>query len=304
MIDAALAHLAAAQHGVGARWQFERLGITQNAIRRRVQSGRLHRLHRGVYAIGHTSLTRRSRWMAAVLRVGPDAALSLHSAAPLWGVRPGRGGPIHVSCPRRVSSLRGIVVHQAPLPADEVTTHDGIPVTTVPRTLLDLAAELTDEQLAWALNEAEVQRLHDALSLPVLIDRYPGRRGVRRARRVLAAFAGPRLTRSQLERAFLDFLLRHGLPMPATNAQVTAGGRRYECDFVWHDRRVIVELDGYDYHSSRHMFHADRRRDRALKAARWETVRVTEWDLRGDEASLRSDLRSVLGLLDSVTAPA
>lgn len=304
MVDQGLAALADLQHGVGANWQFQRMGMGRSAILHRTQSGRLHRLHRGVYAIGHTSLTQRSRWMAAVLRVGPDAALSYHSAAALSEISRGRSGPIHVSCPRKTPSPQGIALHRSTLPADEVTTHDGIPVTTVPRTLLDLAAVLSDEQLAWALNQAELLRLDDALSLPALADRYPGRRGVRRVRRVLAAFAGPRLTRSELEHAFLDFLGRHGLPMPATNVQVTAAGRSYECDFVWHDRRVIVELDGYEFHSSRHMFHTDRRRDRALKAARWETIRVTEWDLRGAPAALHSDLVSILGLLDSEPAPA
>jgi very-short-patch-repair endonuclease len=304
MVDQALAVLADLQHGVGATWQFKRLGIGRSAILHRTQSGRLHRLHRGVYAIGHTALTQRSRWMAAVLRVGPDAALSYHSAAALREIRRGRAGPIHVSCPRPIPSTRGITVHHAPLPADEVTTYDGIPVTTVPRTLLDLAAVLTDRQLAWALNEAELQRLADPLSLPALADRYPGRRGVRRVRRVLEAFAGPRLTRSELERAFLDFLSRHGLPTPATNAQVTAGGHSYECDFVWHDRRVIVELDGYDVHAARHRFRTDRARDRSLKAARWETLRLTEWDLNGEEAALLADLLAILGLLDSDPAPA
>ncbi len=298
-VDEALARLAALQHGVGARWQLERLGIGEDAIDHRIRTGRLHRLHRGVYAIGHTALGRPAHLLAAALRVGSDAVLSHRSAAELWRIRRRRPGPVHVSVLRRLPSPPGIRVHRAELAADELTTHEGIPVTTVPRTLLDSAAELSDQELGWALNEAEVLRLTDRLTLPALIDRYPGRRGVARARRVLRRHAGPRLTRSGLERRFLSFIDRHRLPAPAANALVVAGGEAFECDFVWRRQRLVAELDGYAYHSTRRRF----RRDRLLRVAGWETVRLTEEDL-GDQPALRADLLALLGLLDSGPAPA
>lgn len=302
-VDEALARLAALQHGVGARWQLERIGIGEDAIDHRLRTGRLHRLHRGVYAIGHTALSRHAHLLAAALRVGPDAVLSGRSAAELWRIRRRRPGPIHVSTPRRLPSPPGIRVHRAAHRGDELTTHEGIPVTTVPRTLLDSAAELSDQEFGWALNEAEVLRLTDRLTLPDLIDRYPGRRGVARARRVLHRHAGPRLTRSALEQRFLSFIDRHRLPAPATNARLLAGGETFECDFLWRRQRLVVELDGYAYHSTRRRFRHDRRRDRLLRVAGWETVRLTEEDL-ADEPALSADLLALLGLLDSGGAPA
>jgi predicted transcriptional regulator of viral defense system len=176
-VDAAIAAIAARQHGVIARIQLLRLGLGRRAIAHRVEQGRLHVIHRGVYAVGHARLTIHGRWMAAVLASGEGSRLSYRSAGMLWAVRRTERGLIEVTSPRTGHPLPGVQRHRAELPADEVTVHDGIPVTTVARTLLDLATVLTPHQLARAVNEAEVQRLTDPLSLNALLQRYPRRPG-------------------------------------------------------------------------------------------------------------------------------
>lgn len=158
-VDAAIAAIAARQHGVIARIQLLRLGLGRKAIDHRVKLGRLHVVHRGVYAVGHARLTIHGRWMAAVLASGEEARLSFRSGGMLWNIRRTERGLIEVTSPHRGRGRPGIQRHHAELPPDEVTGHQGIPVTTVPRTLLDLATVLTPHQLARAVNEAEVQRL-------------------------------------------------------------------------------------------------------------------------------------------------
>jgi predicted transcriptional regulator of viral defense system len=176
-LDAQVGELADRQHGVVARRQLERLGVGKGSIEKRMRMGRLHRLNRGVYAVGHRVLSREARWMAAVLACGPGSVLSHHSAAALWGVREPSTRAIEVTTSRKSRSRGAIHRHFAVLPADEVTTERGIPVTTVPRTLFDLAAISSADVVEHALRESEYLRLHDRLSLPGLLDRYPGRRG-------------------------------------------------------------------------------------------------------------------------------
>lgn len=215
-IDAEVARLAEGQHGVVARRQLSALGLGREAIGRRVRSGRLHRLHSGVYAVGHRVLSPHARWMAAVLACGPGAVLSHHSAAALWGIRDNRDGPIDVSSPRKGKSHGSIRRHEARLPPDEITVHHGIPVTTVPRTIFDLAAG-SPGAVEPALRQAEYLRLYDRLSLPDLLDRYPRHRGNRAIRAALSHLREtPGRTRSAFEDRFLSFLDRHGIPAPTS----------------------------------------------------------------------------------------
>ncbi len=248
-------------------------------------------VHRGVYAVGHAALTRQGRWIAALLAVGPGAVLSHRSAAELWRLGPREGAGVDISINRARARRKGIVVHRSALGPDEITIVDGIPVTTVARTLLDLAAELTRRQLERALHEADIQRLWDVTGLRALMDRYPSRRGTRTLRAIFAANYLGAPTRNDFEARFLVSLVDNALPRPLVNHQVPTVG---ECDFVWPDQRLIVELDGYATHGTRHCFEADRARDRALQVAGWRVIRITWLQLRDEPRQLAADLRGLL----------
>ena len=174
-VDHAIASLAERQHGVVARRDLLLAGVDRNAIDRRIERRVLQVVHRGVYAFGHPALTARGVWMAAVLAAGDGAVLSHRSAAAVWGLL--ASGLVDVTVPSQHRPLTGVCFHRSRLPDDEVTRVDGIPVTSVPRTLIDLAAVTRFGQVERAINEAEVRRLTDPLSLPVLLERYPRRPG-------------------------------------------------------------------------------------------------------------------------------
>lgn len=294
--DARIAALAERQHGVVARRQLEGLGAGREAIELRLRARRLHRLHRGVYAVGHRALTREGRWTAAVLVCGRGAALSHRSAAMLWGIGPATSRAIEVTVPMKSRSHGGIDRHVSTLPADEVTTSRGIPVTTVPRTLLDLAAVTTIDHVERALRESERLRLHDALSLEDLLERHPGRRGARSIRECLRRLRDlpDGVTREELEARFVLFLDRHGFPRPRLNAWIDLGLRRYRADCLWAAQKVVVELDGYASHGTRGGFENDRERDRRLAAAGYRCVRVTWRQLHEASAEIAVDLRALL----------
>jgi hypothetical protein len=219
------------------------LGLEGNAIDRRLRSGRLHRLHRGVYAVGYRIVSREGRWMAAVLFCGPEAVLSHRSAAALWRIREPSSHAIEVTASTKSRSRGSIHRHFATLPDDEVTVKRGIPVTTVPRTLFDLAAVSSADVVEHALRKSEYLRLHDHLSLPDLLARYPARRGCRTIRECLRRRADlpAGRARSWLEREFLPFLRRNGLPRPQLNAWLQVGGKSIQVDCLW-PGGIIVEL--------------------------------------------------------------
>ncbi len=293
--DWALAGLAERQHGVVAREQLLTLGLGPGAIEHRLRRGRLHRVHRGVYALVKRVPTREGRWMAAVLAAGPNAVLSHRSAADLWGLGPfaRRRSEVTVGVRRRAGP--DVEVHCAALREDELTERHGIPVTTATRTLLDLAAVLPRHRVERALREAELQRLGDAASLGRLLQRHPRRRGTATLRSILASGrTGENVTRSELEERFLLFVGRAALPRPNINAHVEIAGRLIECDCVWPRQGLIVELDGHAAHGRRSAFEADRARDRAFNAAGWRVVRVTWRQLDRETTALVADLRSLL----------
>jgi very-short-patch-repair endonuclease len=295
VFDERIADLADGQHGVVARRQLLALGLGREAIAVRLRTGRLHQLHRGVYAVGHRVLSQEARWMAAVLFVGPGAVLSHRSAAALWRIRGALSGAIEVTTPRKSRSRRAIHRHFAALPADEVTLERGIPVTTVPRTLFDLAATSSADVVEHALRESEYLRLHDRLALTDLLDRYPGRRGspvarecLRRRRNLPAGRA-----RSWLEREFLPFLRRNGLPRPQLNAWLQVGERWFQVDCLW-PGRVVVELDGFAAHGTRAAFVADRARDRQLRVAGYGVTWIAPEQLEDEPEAIAVDLRTLL----------
>ncbi|HEV7769278.1 MAG TPA: type IV toxin-antitoxin system AbiEi family antitoxin domain-containing protein [Solirubrobacterales bacterium] len=295
-LDERIGELAERQHGVVARRQLLALGAGEEAIEVRLGVGRLYRLHRGVYSVGHRVLSREARWMAATLCCGFGAVLSHRTAAAFWGIRGHSSGMIEVTTPSKSRSRGSIQRHFAALPADEVTTTDGIPVTTVPRTLFDLAAVLRVDAVEQALRQSERLRLHDVLSLEDLLARYPRHRGNRaireclRRRRELPAG----VTREALEARFLVFLARHGLPRPRLNTWITLGPHRYQVDCLWPEQRVIVELDGYETHGTWSAFQSDRDRDRRLIAAGYRSTRVTWHYLLEIPEEIAIDLRTTL----------
>ena len=236
--------------------------------------------------------------MAAVLAGGPGAVLSHRSAAALWGLMPQGSGPIDVTVPRRRRSREGIRLHESRVPPDEITEVDGIPVTTVPRTLFDIAAVVRLRQLERALNEADARRLSDQLTLDDLLTRYPRRAGTRNVRVALhGRRAGATMTKSNLEEQFLELVEAEGLPRPEVNALITLPSRTPEVDCLWRAQRLVVELDSRTYHQTVAAFEEDRERDRALHAAGWRVIRVTARHLTDGRQALIPDLRTLLSAL-------
>ena len=238
----AVAELAGRQYGVVEREQLRRLGASADVIDGWIARGRLVALHRGVYAVGHRVLTVEGRWMAAVLAGGDRAALSHASAGDHWALTGLRRPLAHVTVARRRRARPGIVVHQSVISEDEVTVHEGIRVTTVARTLLDLAACVSPPRLRQAIAIAEARRLADSPSLIDLFERYPGRRG-RSSLRAALDEASIGIARSELEARFLEFLELRAVAPPRVNAPVEVGGRTLIVDCLWPAARLVVELD-------------------------------------------------------------
>ena len=291
--DRALAELAGRQHGVAARWQLLEMGFGPGAIRARLVSRRLAPIHSGVYAVGHSAITGRGRWMAATLACGPAAVLSHRPAGALWGLCPSAASVVDVTAPGRSRRGRpGIRLHQVrTLHAGECSRRHGIPVTTVPRTLLDLAEVLRPRELERAFDEAERLRLLDVRAVERLCDRSPGRRGLRPLTDLLAReHLPPPETRSTLERRFFELCRDAGLPRPAVNAHVAG----FEVDAAWPSARLVVELDGYAFHRTRAAFERDRARDAALQLAGQRVVRITHRQLEEEPNNVVATVRSLL----------
>jgi very-short-patch-repair endonuclease len=258
-------------------------------------------MHRGVYAVGHPALTREQGWLAAVLACGPAAVLSHRSAAALWGLSGSEA--VEVTVARWRPGPAGVAVRSSALPADEVTVHRGIPVTIVPRVILDLAAVAPRRVVERSMHEAEVRRLGAPLSLATLLARHPRHRGTATVRAIRAAAReGIAVTRSELEERFLAFAATAGLPRPQVNRQLRVAGGLIEADCVWPDRRLVVELDGHAAHATATAYERDRARDRALAAAGWRVVRITWRQLHHRPAELARDLGAILRLAPGSTS--
>jgi very-short-patch-repair endonuclease len=295
--DWVIAALAARQHGVVTREQLLALGLGHGAIDHRVACGRLHPVQRGVYAVGHQVLSRRGRWMAAVLAAGPGAVLSHRSAAALWGIWGTQRAKPEVIVARR-RRLSGIDTHRIALPDDEITTRDGIPVTTPARTLLDLAEQLTPQRLERAVHEAEHRRLTSPLPLDALLARHRGRRGTVALRAIVdKGRLGSTRTRSDLELDFLVFLDAHHLERPLVNEEIGP----YTVDALWPAQRLVVELDSRQAHQTAKAFEEDRARDRDLQVWGYKVLRVTWRQLHADARTIDAQLRA---LLSPPTTPA
>jgi very-short-patch-repair endonuclease len=289
--DSRLAKLAERQHGVASRRQLLWLGFSSQAIKTLVKRGRLHRLSPGVYAVGHTRLTAKGRWMAAVLACGPAAVLSHGEAAALHDLRQVPSGPVNVTAASR-HDLEGIRFHWArTLDVADTTTVDGIPVTTLARTYLDLAEVLNGRRLIEALEAGQRLNKLDLGAITAVIARHPGRHGIHPLQRAIHELADdPPLIQSPLEHAFRDIIGRHHLPPPQFNVYVEGE----LVDAVWPDHRLVVEVDGWSFHRGKRSFAADRRRDRKLIRAGWTVVRFTYADVTDDPAGVAAELSELL----------
>lgn len=274
------------------RGQLRRLGFGDGAIQHRIRRGRLHRLHRGVYAVGRKAVSREGRWLAGVLACGPDAVLSHGSAAALWGLVPSARATIDVTIPGRTKrGGREIRVHNVrSLHPDDREHRDGVPITSVARTLLDIAEVVPVRRLVRAIDAAERLGLFDLCALDELCARSKGRRGLRPLADGLRKYRPtPPVIRSNLERRLIEICDRAGLPRPAMNLFVAG----YEVDAAWLDKRLVVEVDSYEFHRTRAAFEADRVRDTALQRAGLRVLHVTDRRLEDDPAGIVEDLRAM-----------
>jgi hypothetical protein len=292
-----VAELAERQHGVVALSQLRALGVSESAVHKRAATRRLHRVHRGVYSVGHPLLTSHGCWMAAVLACGPDAAISHRSAAALWDLRPDNRRRVDVTVPRLKARQRaGIDVHTSgTLLAADLTARDGIACTTVSRTLLDLADVLDRRGIERAVEQAEVLRLFDARAVEEVLARAAGRRGAGVLEAVLAVFENPALTASELEERFLGLCRAAGVPRPEVNAWLPLGGGMVKVDFLWRSKRLVVETDGHAFHHTRGAFERDRRRDQRLLLAGYEVLRFTWRQVTGEPDIVAATVGPLLG---------
>jgi predicted transcriptional regulator of viral defense system len=287
--DRAIASLATRQYGVVSRRQLLAAGLSARAIERRAEAGRLHRLHYGVYAVGHRRLTVRGRWLAAVLTFGPGSVLSHRSAGALWGLVTRRVAPVEVTV-RRARRRPGIAVHEARLSQPERTAVGGIPVTTVARTLFDLAEVVDERQLERACEEADRLGLLEMRALEDVCARGYGRRALRPIRRLVDEARLPDTTRSPLENRFLCFCREKNLPLPEVN--VTILGR--EVDAYWPGHRLVVEADSWSFHGHRAAFERDRARDAAMQVEGYRVIRITHRRLEREPSTVAAELRRLL----------
>lgn len=297
-VERGIADLAGAQHGVVALPQLRALGLSDRAVQARADAGRLHRMHSGVYSVGHTLLTGRGHYMAAVLACGEGAVLSHRSAADLWGLRRTDRARIDVTALGQGGrARRGIEVHRTAWLADgDVTVEDGIPCTSVARTLMDLARVVHRRSLERACDQAEVLELFDLRAVDELLLRLRGHPGTARLRAVLGEHEiGATLTRSELEERFLALGEHAGLPRPRVNSTLMLEGQPHEVDFLWRSERLVVEVDGWAYHRSRWAQERDRRRDQLLSRAGWRRERFTWRQVTAEPDWVVSTLRLLLG---------
>jgi very-short-patch-repair endonuclease len=273
-----IAALADRQHGVVALRQLRELGLSARAVSHRAARGRLHRIHRSVYAVGRSNLTGRGHWMAAVLACGPRAALSHRSGAGLAGLRQGNRLRADVSLPSASARPRkGIEVHSSvTLTAEDITIVDGIPCTTVARTLVDLGDVVPRRAVEKAVEQAEILQLFDLNAVEQAIERAGPRRGTGILLSVLEELSGPTLTASELEEAFLALCRDAGLRTPEVNVWMTlSDGSAIKVDFLWRRERLAVETDGHPFHRTRQSRERDTRRDVLLRLEGFEPVRFT-----------------------------
>lgn len=288
-----LARIAARQDGVVSRAQIDALGVDDGFADRWLAAGRLHRIHGGVYAVGHEALTQSGRWMAAVLAAGEGAVLSHLSAAVLWNLLEWASLIIHVTVEGSTSHRRpGLSMHRTRhLPPEHRGEIYGIPVTSPHRTLLDCASMLSRKRLRHAVEAGGREGLLDVPTLVALCDASRGKRGVGTLRRIALDQRGDvSATKSPPESGFLRLCMDHGLPEPLVNSQLHG----YEVDFYWPRARLVVEIDTYTYHRSWAQRQRDLERDADLKVRGEEVVRFTRERVEGAGGAVAAQVAALL----------
>jgi very-short-patch-repair endonuclease/predicted transcriptional regulator of viral defense system len=292
VFERAIAAIAGRQDNIVTRDQLIAAGVGRGAIEYRLSAGSVHRLHRGVYLVGHAPPTPVGRMRAAVLACGANAVLSHRSAAELWGLLPERNAPVAVTAVGRNPGQRlGIQTHRvAEMDPGELTQMRGIPLTSPARTICDLAGAGPSHETEQALEEARVLRLVTDRQLRQVIERAPTRAGSASIRALLAAENGAGYTRSKAERAMRALVRSADLPQPVVNTELHG----FLVDFLWRDERLVVEVDGYEFHRDRAAFERDRRRDQVLTAAGYRVIRVTWRQLRDEPVAVVARLAQAL----------
>jgi very-short-patch-repair endonuclease len=286
-VDEVIGRIAGRQHGVVTRMQLLDAGVSDKEIKRRLERKALLRVHRGVYRVGHKAPSIEARYHAAVLACGDGAVLSGQAAGYLWGLLKGTAPPPEVTTPRD-RKVKGVRTRRARRGEINGTKRHGIPITTVPRTLVDLSSLLQLDDLARACHEAGVLHGTTPRHVEAVLERRPNTPGARRLRKVLRGEA--HVTLSTLERRFLERLREARLPLPITNKP--AGEKRVDCR--WPQHKLTVELDSYRFHNSRHAWEQDRRREREAHARGDQFRRYTRDDVFEQPQPMLVELSALL----------
>jgi hypothetical protein len=294
-VDSILARLATESHGIVTRRQLREAGVTEGEIKQRVRSGALLREHRGVYRVGHRAPSVEARYLAAVKACGDEAALCGPAAGHIWGLVRGRAPEpeVLVAWRREVTGLKTRQCRK--LDPRDVTCSRGMPITSVPRTLVDLAAALSPQALSRACHEAGVRYRTTPAQVEAVLARRPNSPGAAKLRRIIRG--EERITLSELEARFLERLREAGLPLPKTNRP--AGGHRVDCR--WPEHGLTVELDSYRFHASRHAWEQDRHRERQAHARGDEFRRYTWGDVFERPRLMLRELRALLPIVPAQT---
>jgi very-short-patch-repair endonuclease len=288
---APLADLAERQYGVVTYRQLRELGLSNGHIHRASKASRLRRVHRGVYAVGHKRLSPHGLSLAAVLACGTRAVLSHRSAAWIWGFLPKFPSEPEVTVPSRGHLRRGIRIYRAPATLDrECTSLEGLPVTSAPRTLLDLAGAVSTRDRASAVDRARRTGRLDLAELDAILARRSRTPEARLLRQTLSLYRKPVFDRARSELLFLDAIEQEGLPPPKINCWV----EQWEIDAYWETERFAVEIDGWQTHGTRLAFEDDRLRQEEMKLAGIDCIRVSARRIETEPAQVARNLRLLL----------
>jgi very-short-patch-repair endonuclease len=286
-----LAELAKRQYGVVSQRQLRNLGYSEGAIARAASAGRLHRVHRGVYAVGYSALSRQGQCLAAVLACGEGALLSHGSAAWIWGLSTRWLARPEATAPARGHIRATVLLHHSTILTEEDRAFcEEVPTTAVPRTLLDVAATRSPSYLEHSIERADRLGLLDVGAIDSLLGRCGRHLGRRPLRNALVLYRDPAMVRSRTERVFIDLIRRAGLPRPAVNTFVAG----YEIDAYWEREQFAVELDGFETHGTRAAFERDPVRIENLKLAGIDAIRITARRLEREPDQVISTLRKLL----------
>jgi very-short-patch-repair endonuclease len=290
--EVVLSRLAARQHGVVARWQLLEAGVSAKQIKWRLETNRVHELHRGVYLVGHVVPAQYTYEMAALLALRLEAVVSHRSAAHAWNLLPYPATtPVWVTiAPQRSADRAKIKTVRAALHPRDVRHRHGMALTSPPRTILDLAAHLNAEKLEQVVAEARYRSLASESELLDQLKRHPRKRGNAKLRRILELPGGPRRTRSPAEVALVRLLRQAGIAGFETNTRI----RGYEVDFLWRELNLVVEVDGYDGHHSRQAHERDRLKLATLEANGIDVIPLTPRRIRDDPAGVLAHVLAAL----------